>query len=222
MDEKYSSIRGYTDSEVDYYFKKHIESWATTKNILYSTLRKDLKTWYNGYCFKENTPTIYSPFTFTLAIKKNELQNFWFESATPHFLLSELAKEERKSELKLLELDQLEGSWDLLQTFEIENIPLPALLVQMGYLTIDVFNPLSRNYTLRYPNLEVRSSLNKHLLATVTKQTTTEIKSQKYYEPLLLLEDAILGLGISFLRKKASGKEKSVFEVSYALEEIKK
>ncbi len=318
IDKRFFSICGYTDIEVDLYFKDHITDWAKSSKIPYDILRKQLKTWYNGYCFKENTPTIYSPYTFTLAISKQELQNFWFESATPQFLLHELRKEERKSELKLLELDQLEGSWDLLQTFEIENIPLPALLVQMGYLTIDTYNPLSRNYTLRYPNLEVRSSLNKHLLATVTKQTTTEInpiigniyqylvekkvdkiiecistiisnipyplhieeeryyhallqtiffatgadveserftsigrmdliikvpyttyiielkinlppeeglkqiKSQKYYEPFLLTENTILGLGISFLRKKTIGNEKSAFEVTYVLEELKK
>jgi hypothetical protein len=64
----------------------------------------------------------------------NALHNFWFESATPQVLLEELRKGERQEEYKLLEIDQLRGPGDLLQTFEIENLPLPALLFQMGYL----------------------------------------------------------------------------------------
>ena len=63
----------------------------------------------------------------------------------------------------------LRGTEDLLQTFEIENLPLTALLFQMGYLTIDSYEPLSRNYTLRYPNLEVKASLHRHLIGFFRK-----------------------------------------------------
>ena len=98
------------------------------------------------------------------------MQNFWFESATPQVLLDEMSKEGRKKESKLLDLDQLRGTGDLLQTFEIESLPLPALLFQMGYLTIDSYNPLTRNYELKYPNLEVKASFQRHLLAILTKK----------------------------------------------------
>jgi hypothetical protein len=42
-------------------------------------------------------------------------------------------------------------------------------------LTIDSYDPISRNYTLKYPNLEVRASLSKHLVATLTKQTLAKV-----------------------------------------------
>ena len=104
-----------------------------------------------------------------------ELHNFWFESATPQVLLDELSKEERQNECALLNIDQLEGTWDLLQTFEIESLPLPALLFQMGYLTIESYDSLTRNYQLKYPNLEVRASFQRHLVALITHKATTHI-----------------------------------------------
>lgn len=159
MNEKFSGICGYTDEEVDVHFKKHIENWANLRKSSYEEVRAQLKLWYNGYCFKQNTPKIYNPFSLTSSLHIAELYNFWFESATPQVLIDELAKEGRKNERKLLELDQLKGTGDLLQTFEIESLPLPALLFQMGYLTIESYDPITRNYQLQYPNLEVKASL---------------------------------------------------------------
>jgi hypothetical protein len=175
MLENFSDICGYTDEEIDQHFSEHIQSWAQARNISCEQLRTDLKIWYNGYCFKENTPKIYSPFSLTSAIYTHSLKNFWFESATPQFLLTELKKEERQQETQFLELDMLRGTEDLLQTFEIESLPLTALLFQMGYLTIDSYEPLSRNYTLRYPNLEVKASLNRHLISLLSKKPAFRI-----------------------------------------------
>ena len=154
---------------------EHIENFAKVRQIPYKEVREQLKIWYNGYSFKENTPTIYSPFSLTCALNVNELKNFWFESATPQVLLDELKKQERQQESKLLELDRLEGTGDLLQTFEIESLPLPSLLFQMGYLTIASYDPLTRNYQLKYPNLEVKASFMRHITALLTQKETAFI-----------------------------------------------
>ncbi len=169
METAFSSICGYTDEEIDVYFKDYIEEWALTKNTSYESIRKELKNWYNGYCFKENTPPIYSPFSLTCAMRLNEYQNFWFQSATPQFILDELSKEERQEECKFLNLEEFHGSMDLLQTFEIECTPLTALLFQTGYLTIADYDSESRIYQLKYPNLEVKTAMHRHLLIALTK-----------------------------------------------------
>ena len=170
MNKQFFDICGYTDEEVDLYFQEHIKNWASLEKRPYEEIRQELKTWYNGYCFTENTPTIYSPFSLTCALHIKTLRNFWFESATPQVLLDELRKETRANECKLLELDELRGTGDLLQTFEIESLPLPALLFQMGYLTIDSYDPLTRNYQLKYPNTEVKASFYRHIVALLAAQ----------------------------------------------------
>ena len=184
---QFSGVCGYTDEEVDFYFKEHMEHWAMEREIPYETLREQLRTWYNGYCFKENTQTIYSPFSFTSAMEIQELRNFWFESATPQFLLDELAKAERQEECNFLNLDDLEGNVSLLQTFEIECIPLTALLFQMGYLTIKSYNALTRFYQLKYPNLEVKTALHCHLLTALAKTSLSALNSimSKLFSSLL-------------------------------------
>jgi len=83
LKENFFDICGYTEEEVESYFKEHIKDWSKEKQIPYSVLKGNLKSHYNGYCFKENTPTIYSPFSLTCAIDAREFGNFWFESATP-------------------------------------------------------------------------------------------------------------------------------------------
>ena len=169
LNKEFSDICGYTDREIGLYFIKHLKHWARCKEISYTKLRKELKTWYNGYCFKEGTLSIYSPFSFTCAVHIQEVNNFWFESATPQFLLDEIQKLERKEESSFLSGKDFVGSMDTLQTFEIEDIPLIALLFQMGYLTLDTYDPTSQIYRLKYPNLEVKTSLHKHLLITLTR-----------------------------------------------------
>ena len=169
MQEPFFNICGYTDEEVDHYFVKHIQHWATLKKTPYEEVRQQLKNWYNGYCFTENTPTVYSPFSLTCALNINALRNFWFESATPQFLLDELNKPEREQECRLLHLEDLEGNIDLLQTFEIECIPLMSLLFQMGYLTIRDYNADTGFYRMRYPNTEVKMALHRYLVAALTK-----------------------------------------------------
>ncbi|MES2199087.1 MAG: AAA family ATPase [Chlamydiota bacterium] len=169
MMEDFSSICGYTDQEVDLCFSEHIKKWAAFREIPYLEVRESLKTWYNGYCFAENTSTIYSPFSFTCALNSQKLQNFWFQSATPQFLLDELGKLERQEECRFLNMEEFQGSMDLLQTFEIECIPLTALLFQTGYLTIASYDSESRIYQLKYPNSEVKTAMHRHLLIALTK-----------------------------------------------------
>ena len=58
----------------------------------------------------------------------------------------------------------------LLSTFDVDNIPTEALMFQAGYLTIDSMRrlPGMMQITLRYPNQEVRSSLNGALLQVMS------------------------------------------------------
>ena len=169
MLEEFSSICGYTDLEVEEYFSKFIRKWSLLQGKPYEEVRQTLKQWYNGYCFKENTETVYSPFSFISSIDIQELGNFWFESATPQFLLEEVQKLERREECRFLAQENFVGSMDTLQTFEIEHIPLMALLFQMGYLTLDTYDVDAKIYRLKYPNLEVMTAFHKHLFIAFTK-----------------------------------------------------
>ena len=62
------------------------------------------------------------------------------------------------------------ASETLLSTFDVDNMPVEALMFQTGYLTIDeVWYALDQmEITFKYPNIEVQSSLNNYLLQSLT------------------------------------------------------
>jgi len=169
MLDQFATICGYTEEEIKNNFAPHIASWAQCCNISCAEIQTNLRAWYNGYRFTENAETVYSPFSVTSALFANKMANFWFESAAPQFLLDEIAKMQRQEECHLILEKEFSGSMETLQTFEIEQVPLIALLFQMGYLTINTYDSITRIYTLKYPNLEVKTALHYHIVLATTK-----------------------------------------------------
>ena len=85
------------------------------------------------------------------------------------------------------DLSRIVASDTLLSTFDVDRIPVEALLFQTGYLTIDsVFQMPGRlKLTLKYPNLEVQSSLNNSLLQSLTDSLSgPELNINRLYDLL--------------------------------------
>lgn len=165
---QFATVCGYTDSEIDQFFMPYLDQWAANQQLSKSDLRSRIKAWYNGYRFADGADSVYNPYSLTNACDMQALDNFWIDSGNPTFLIDELRKESRHLEFQLLNPEELEISQHALGLFDIDNIALPALMVQTGYLTIDNYNTVTQLYKLRYPNLEVRSTLEQYLLAIYT------------------------------------------------------
>jgi predicted AAA-ATPase len=171
LDEQYASICGYTDEEVDRYFSKYIALWAEKEECTYDELRQKIKEWYNGYKFSINASSVYNPFSLMNALNAKEFNNYWFQSGLPTFLVNIL-----KKEYKSFDPTRLEGSQDLLQnTFDVDMIPLIALMFQAGYLTIAGYDRERRMYSLDYPNAEVQTTFQQYLLEAFAQLDSTAI-----------------------------------------------
>ena len=121
-----------------------------------------IRHWYNGYNFL-GREKVYNPFDVLLFFKKKQYGNYWFESATPSFLVTLL----RRTHFYLPSLERIEIDENMLSSFDLDRILPEAVLFQAGYLTIgnvEEFAPGQRILTLDFPNQEVRVSLNMHLL----------------------------------------------------------
>ena len=177
LDKRFSAVCGYTDEEVDHYLTTQIKVWASTENVPYNELRQQIKEWYNGYRFGANVFSVYNPFSIMYALDSQDFKNFWFQSGTPTFLVEELAKEYRKSEYHLFDLEKFETTEDSLGIFDIGATPLTSLMFQTGYLTITAFDKEKKSFELGYPNLEVKSALQKYLLGIYTKLNFSETES---------------------------------------------
>ena len=148
---EYSALCGYTDRDIDTTFAPELPGLD----------REQIRHWYNGYNW--GGESVYNPFDALLLFQERKFAPYWFESATPTFLINLLA-ERGFSTPRLAEL-QTEA--ELLGRFDVNDISTEALLFQTGYLTIKrVEEPVTGYwiYTLGYPNHEVESSLNRALL----------------------------------------------------------
>ena len=149
---RHADICGYTQSELEAEFAEYLLDGNVDK--------PELKTWYNGYNFAgTEEQKVYNPFDILFFFSKDyAFRAYWFETATPTFLVKLL----QAKHYFIPNLEKVVVSDNQLSSFDIDNIPLLTLLFQTGYLTIDKPTKIGTQYAyvLRYPNLEVKASLN--------------------------------------------------------------
>ena len=154
LDPTFSSICGYAESDLDLVFADRIEGLD----------RERVREWYNGYGWGA-AERVYNPFDVLLLLKRRTFQPWWYETATPTFLIDLLAEKR----FPWHRLDGLLASDEILSRFDVGDIAPEALAFQSGYLTIVERRDLDDGpaYRLGFPNREVRQSLNRALLATL-------------------------------------------------------
>ena len=172
---EYAGICGYTEEEIDQYFVPYLEKMAEKRNVSLLELRAELKRLYNGYLFVENTPSLYNPFSFIKALDTAKSDNFWFDSGTPSFLVEILKREYAKKNLNIFQMEEFRISEMEPKYFDVNAIPLPALMLQTGYLTIKSFTEGS--YKLGFPNLEVQSALQRHMMGILLNLNLPEVSN---------------------------------------------
>ena len=162
LDARYSAICGYTDADLDTVFAPELPGLD----------RDQIRDWYNGYRWLGDEK-VYNPFDILLLFDKRKFGAYWFETGTPTFLVETLFKRRVSS----LALGEMEGSDELLSTFDVDHIATEALLFQTGYLTITDEEDFGGKilYRLGYPNREVRQSLNESLLRYLVRDSTRQI-----------------------------------------------
>ncbi len=161
LDPRYSAVCGYTETDLDTVFAPELPGLD----------RERVRDWYNGYNWR-GAEKVYNPFDILLLFDKREFGCYWFESATPTFLVETLFQRRVGS----LELDGMLTSGELLSSFDVGAIATEALLFQTGYLTIKHVRDRGgvRRYRLGYPNREVRQSLNESLLRRLVQDAARQ------------------------------------------------
>jgi hypothetical protein len=186
---EYSTICGYTQMDVETGFKEHLARTGPDGPVDPAELAK----WYNGYSFSGEP--VYNPYDILLFFQEGKkFKNYWFETGTPTFLMDMI----REKQYFLPDLENLEVSEQLLNTFDVGNIPIESLMFQTGYLTIKktatIFNQVI--HTLSYPNFEVKNAFNQYLIGYVTEHRFQP--DARLYKTLL--EDDFTGLKAQIAR----------------------
>jgi hypothetical protein len=170
LDERYGNICGYTQEELEIYFKEYLEGVDL----------EEVKEWYNGYNFLGDR--LYNPFDILLYLDRKKFKNYWYKTGTPSFLIKLI----KKKRYDITKLGNLVIREDILEKFDLEEIRIEALMYQTGYLTIKEAyeREYGQEYKLGYPNKEVRISFNEDILPLVLKDEIRENIGGKIIEIL--------------------------------------
>ncbi len=149
MDDDYATLTGYTQKELEFYFKEYLPEAKKRTELNKKELLDRIKFWYNGYSWDGKT-SVYNPFSILNFFKSPSFKNYWFSTGTPTFLTI-LARQQQ-----FYDHEEIETDATSFETYDIENLNAEAIMFQTGYLTVKNYNPKNQRYILGYPNYEVR------------------------------------------------------------------
>lgn len=167
----YSSVCGITKEELVHTFTPEIQSLGIANGMDFETTLHKMTKQYDGYHFYPHCEGVFNPFSVLNACKAKILDNFWFQTGTPTYLVDLLRQSDY--DLRLL-IDGVEVTASAFFEYraEVKN-PLP-MIYQSGYLTIKDYDKDVLLYTLGFPNDEVRYGFLNFLVPYYTHVTDDE------------------------------------------------
>ncbi|PCJ16557.1 MAG: hypothetical protein COB02_15770 [Candidatus Cloacimonadota bacterium] len=181
--EKFDSMFGYTQEELETQFKPYIEVLSQKENTSYNETLINIKKYYNGYTFSESEKSIYNPYSILQLFNENRFDNYWFNSGTPTFVL-ELIKDR---EFDISNKTELEYGEDLFDPSQASKLTVKNILFQAGYLTIkkDQFGEKQ----LVFPNIEVHDSFYRFFISFFTDRKINYSRHLKSIKNVFLSKD---------------------------------
>ena len=153
LDERYEALCGITKDELYTTFDEPIKAMAARYKVSEDKMKYMLKRKFDGYHFSPNMLDIYNPFSILNTLNKRMLNDYWFATGTPTYLVRLLSHCREN-------LNELTGKYYPTSSFvdyraDVEA-PLP-MMYQSGYLTIKDWNMNTNSYLLDFPNDEVKN-----------------------------------------------------------------
>jgi len=160
LNRQYSTMLGYTQEELQHYFKEYISKLSEIYKGVFDDVLTQIKKNYNGYSW-DGENFVYNPFSVLNLFFNYAFRDYWFATGTPTFLMK-MIKENR---FTIFDIENKTVFENELEKYEITNISLIPLLFQTGYLTIKEADPKEGTLLLDFPNQEVERSFTIHLLS---------------------------------------------------------
>ena len=152
LTQKYSSICGVSESELEKYFMPEIEALAEEQEMSIEETKAKLAQMYDGYHFTHNVEGVYNPFCLLKCFSDKDFGSYWFESGTPSLLVKTL--QNQPLELTTI-INGRKAKEDQFKNYDPDSKNMLPVIYQSGYLTIKDFDKAKRIYTLDFPNREI-------------------------------------------------------------------
>ncbi|MCP4399468.1 MAG: AAA family ATPase [bacterium] len=110
----YADMFGYTQKELETCFQPYIEQFGEKLALPVKQVTAGLAQMYNGYRFSKHNVRVYNPFSILNAFQNLDFGEYWFETATPTFLIDLLKQEQYVfPDIENLAMDQSMTTYDL-------------------------------------------------------------------------------------------------------------
>lgn len=151
MDARYDTLCGITEEEIDHYFQEPVAEMARMDGCTEEE-REALRRRFNGYHFSNRLRGVYNPFSLLNSLQKLDIQDYWFRTGTPTYLVRLLGHFNEN-------INELTGKYYAANQFmdyraDVEK-PLP-MIFQSGYLTIKNYDRDTNTFLIDFPNDEVK------------------------------------------------------------------
>lgn len=167
---KFAGICGITQDELETNFADGIKILSNKNSWSREETLANLKRMYDGYHFSKSGIGTYNPFSLLRCMKDCELDQYWFATGTPTFLVKQL-------QYFKTDITRIDGSECEMEEFDAptENLhSIIPLFYQSGYLTIKSYDKQFNVYTLGYPNEEVKIGVTRMLIPYYVDSNTID------------------------------------------------
>ena len=104
LDERFTTLFGYTEVELRFHYAEYITEAARRHNCNEDEILLRIKQYYNGYSWdgiEENK--VYNPFSIVNFFQSFKFRNYWFDTGTP----TVLARGARKQKITMEDLENI-------------------------------------------------------------------------------------------------------------------
>ena len=223
MDIRYEALCGITEEELYHYFAEPIKEMSEAYRCTVDEMKERLKKQYDGYHFGYRLTDIYNPFSILCVFDSNQINDYWFKTGTPTYLLR-LLKHSKEN------LNELTGKYYDPSQFidykaDVEK-PLP-MIFQSGYLTIKDVNMDMNTFLLDFPNNEVKNGFITMVATDYLKNPTDTgnwaravvlaLKNNNLEEFRKLLTSFLSDIPYSMRRKRSERERERYFHYTFYL-----
>ena len=223
MDRRYEALCGITETELYEYFEEEIKELAVRYKYTEEEMKLFLKHQYDGYHFADSLTDVYNPFSLLNAFASQRVDDYWFRSGTPSYLVRLLNHTQD-------DLDELTGKYYDPSEFvdykaDVEK-PLP-MIYQSGYLTIKDCDLTMNTFLLDFPNNEVRKGFvtlvansylqSKNDAGGVVRELVLALKSANLDRFRKLLTGFLADIPYTMRRKETERERERYFHYTFYL-----
>jgi hypothetical protein len=154
MDNRYVTLCGFTEEEIDTVFPAYVQHLADDEEMSVTEAREKLRKYSGGYRFLNDFPSIYNSSVVMLTMEQKQFRTDIISMGTPSFLIDWIKRHS-------LSLEELPTNSDIesLIGFNPQSANPISILYQSGFLTIKGYDSKSQLYQLGFPNKNTEEGL---------------------------------------------------------------